>query len=257
MYSKPKKSLGQHFLTDKNIAAKIVNSIQTESPSSIIEIGPGRGVLTDFLINRFPETLQLIEIDTELSKSLLEKYPSLNKKILNADFLTIDQGYFSNNSVIIGNFPYNISSQIFFKILSNKEYVQEVVCMLQKEVAERISSSHNNKTYGILSVLLQAHFDIKYLFSVNPQVFSPPPNVKSAVIRLERKKNIILDYDEQLFIKIVKASFNHRRKILKNSLLTIFPLMSYKNPVFQKRPEQLAVKDFIFLTNLISDLNKS
>jgi 16S rRNA (adenine1518-N6/adenine1519-N6)-dimethyltransferase len=257
MYSKPKKSLGQHFLSDKNIAAKIVGSIQTEMPSSITEIGPGRGVLTDFLVQKFPEILRLIEIDEQLSNDLIEKYPQLEGRIINQDILKTGPGMFPENSVIIGNFPYNISSQIFFKVLAEKENITEVVCMIQKEVAERINSKHNNKTYGILSVLLQAHFDIKYLFTVNPQVFTPQPKVKSGVIRLIRKNKYKPDCDEQLFLKVVKTSFNYRRKTLKNSLSTVFDDIPYDDPVFQKRPEQLSVENFISLTNLISNFIKS
>lgn len=257
MYSKPKKSLGQHFLCDKNIAAKIVGSIQSETPSSIIEIGPGRGVLTDFLVQKFPEILRLIEIDEQLYSDLTEKYPQLEGRIINQDILKTGPGMFPENSVIIGNFPYNISSQIFFKVLAEKENITEVVCMIQKEVAERINSKHNNKTYGILSVLLQAHFDIKYLFTVNPQVFNPPPKVKSGVIRLTRRENYRLDCDEQLFHRLVKTAFNYRRKTLKNSLSTVFNDIHYDDPVFQKRPEQLTVENFISLTNLISNFIKS
>jgi 16S rRNA (adenine1518-N6/adenine1519-N6)-dimethyltransferase len=247
MYIRPKKALGQHFLKDKNIASKIVSGLS--GAVNVLEIGPGKGVLTQFLINIPGIQLIVVEIDKESVDYLNHHYTGLN--ILSGDFLKIDiTSVFSSNFSIIGNFPYNISSQIFFKVLENKNLVDEVVCMIQKEVAERIVSPPGNKSYGILSVFLQAYYHIEILFTVNPGVFEPPPKVKSAVIKLKRNNVKQLNCNEGLFFEIVKKSFNQRRKILRNSLKALLNLDA-DDPVFMKRPEQLSVNEFVVLTNLI------
>lgn len=258
-YVKPKKYLGQHFLKDENIARKIVVSLGSHS-STIIEIGPGTGVLTKYLFEKKDKNVFLIEIDIESYDFLIAQFPQYKANIINADFLKVDvlsliNGLESNSKFsIIGNFPYNISSQIFFKVLDLKNEVDEVVCMIQKEVAERISAKNGSKTYGILSVLLQAYYDIEYLFTVNETVFNPPPKVKSAVIRLTRNNSAVLDCDDDLFKKVIKTSFNQRRKTLSNSLKSIMNGVKVDDDIFQKRPEQLSVTEFVRLTNLIAGI---
>lgn len=248
-YVQPKKYLGQHFLTDKNIAEKIVNSLSFENYSHVLEIGPGMGVLTDFLINQQKANLHVIEIDRESVAYLKEKYPALESNIISADFLKEDlKQYFTDTFAIIGNFPYNISSQIVFKIIENRDIVPESVGMFQKEVAERIVAKPGNKIYGILSVLTQAFYDIEYLFTVSEGVFNPPPKVKSAVIRMKRNNVSQLDCDEKLFFQVVKAGFNQRRKTLRNSLKSFG--ITTETDMLQKRAEQLSVKDFVYLTQL-------
>jgi 16S rRNA (adenine1518-N6/adenine1519-N6)-dimethyltransferase len=249
---RPKKSLGQHFLKDQNIAMKIVDAL---SPSSlpVVEIGPGTGVLTQFLLKRKDIKLTLVEIDRDSVAYLREHYPLLHDHIIEGDFLELDLSRLvAGDFAIIGNFPYNISSQIFFKVLDRRHQVKEVVSMLQKEVAERIAAPHGSKTYGILSVLLQAYYDIDLLFKVPPGVFFPPPKVMSAVIRLQRNKRVHLDCDENLFQKVVKQAFQMRRKTLRNALksLNLPPSVSALS-LLDKRPEQLAVEEFIALTHLI------
>ncbi len=249
----PKKNLGQHFLTDQNIARKIVDCLGSSVPD-VLEIGPGMGVLTQFLLQRKELNLQLIEIDRDSVKYLYENFPQL-KNIWSEDFLKTDISQkFTGNFAIIGNFPYNISSQIFFKILANRNRVPEVVGMIQKEVAERISSGHGSKKYGILSVLLQAFYHIEYKFTVSENVFMPPPKVKSAVIKLIRNNVKSLPCNEELFVKVVKAAFNLRRKMLRNSLSGISK--SLPEQFAEKRPEQLSVADFIELTTLIENIKK-
>jgi len=251
---KPKKSLGQHFLKDENIAKKIVGSLSKNSVN-VFEIGPGTGVLTKYLIAEPDLNGFFIETDSEAVEFLKTKFPENVSQIIHVDFLKLNiNNFFCGNFSIIGNFPYNISSQIFFKILEEKEHVNEVVCMIQKEVAERISSPPGTKKYGILSVLLQAYFDIEYLFTVNETVFFPPPKVKSAVIRLKRNNTASLDCDEQLFVKIVKAAFNQRRKTLRNSLKN-FNIDKEKAGVelLGKRAEQLYVKEFVFLVKNVNN----
>lgn len=260
-YVKPKKYLGQHFLKDQNIAKKIVDSLTSES-STIIEIGPGTGVLTKFLFEKKNRDILLIEIDIESYEFLIAQYPENKTNIIHSDFLktdilsllTITKNINNSNLSIIGNFPYNISSQIFFKVLDLKDNVCEVICMIQKEVAERISAKSGSKTYGILSVLLQAYYNIEYLFTVNENVFKPPPKVKSAVIRLKRNQKLKLECNKELFLKVVKTSFNQRRKTLSNSLKPILNGKKIDNPIVQKRPEQLSVDEFVILTNLVSEL---
>jgi 16S rRNA (adenine1518-N6/adenine1519-N6)-dimethyltransferase len=252
MYVRPKKNLGQHFLVDKNIASKIVDSLHAIETKDIIEIGPGTGVLTRFLMQRKDLNLTLIEIDRESVAYLNLEFPEMKNQILEADFLKMDaKKLFETKKSIIGNFPYNISSQIFFKVLEFKNQVPEVVCMIQKEVAERIATKPGSKAYGILSVFLQAFYDIEYLFTVSETVFNPPPKVKSAVIRLTRNKVEKLDCDEKLFVQVVKTAFNQRRKTLSNSLKTFHFENRAEIEMLQLRAERLSVADFVYLTNLI------
>ena len=248
---RPKKSLGQHFLKDENIARKIVDSLQ--STSCVLEIGPGMGVLTKYLITK-TDNLKLIEIDPESVEYLSGTFPELQKNIIQADFLKVKPDeIFNRQFSIIGNFPYNISSQIFFKVIENREMIPEVVGMIQKEVAERLASPPGNKTYGILSVILGAFYDIEILFSVNEKVFIPPPKVKSAVIRLARKENFQLDCNEKFFFNVVKTAFNQRRKTLRNSLKSFWKnkLETDQFPIFKQRPEQLDLEGFIELAKIL------
>jgi 16S rRNA (adenine1518-N6/adenine1519-N6)-dimethyltransferase len=247
-----KKNLGQHFLKDLNIAKKIVNGLTlSDKPIHVLEIGPGTGVLTRFLLEIPQIDLTLIEIDKESVEYLNLQYPQLHDKIISDDFLAIDLNKFSQPFAIIGNFPYNISSQIFFKILENRKLVDEVVCMIQKEVAERIVSLPGSKDYGILSVLLQAHYKTSMLFHVKPHLFIPPPKVMSTVIRLNRLEHRVVDYSEDLFKQIVKTAFNQRRKMLSNSLSSLINDRKIEIPFATMRPEQLSVNDFIELTKVI------
>lgn len=247
-----KKHLGQHFLKDTNIAGKISSSLVNDKNLEILEIGPGTGILTKFLIDR-DEKLSLVEIDNESVEYLKENFNQDDFRLLNLDFLKMDlEEYFSDEFCIIGNFPYNISSQIFFKLLDNRDRIPELSGMIQKEVAERIASVHGNKTYGILSVLLQLFFKIEYLFTVSEHVFVPPPRVKSAVIRLTRYRTEIDGVDFSKLKLIVKTSFNQRRKTLRNSLKSILPSgFITDSEVFNKRPEQLSPEEFVDLTVMI------
>lgn len=247
-----KKFLGQHFLKDLSVAQKIAETIE-EGP--VLEIGPGMGVLTQFLLKNPRIQLTAIEIDRESVSYLKEWYPELH--LIEGDFLKLDLDviYPSGNFNVIGNYPYNISSQIFFKVLEYKDRIPVCSGMIQKEVAERIASKPGNKAYGILSVLLQAYYDIEYLFTVDEHVFNPPPKVKSAVIRMTRNKRKHLDCDETLFKQVVKTAFNQRRKQMRNSLQ---PLIGKGNPlleekIFTKRPEQLSVEEFVELTRMIQE----
>lgn len=256
MRVRAKKKLGQHFLKDENIAQNIVNGLDKTTTNTVLEIGPGTGVLTQFLRTEFSNCFH-IEIDTESVEYLKENYPNIEKNLIEGDFLKIDLSTITEDSLsIIGNFPYNISSQIFFKILDNVAQVSEVVCMIQFEVAQRISSTPNSKKYGILSVLLQAYYDIEFLFKVPPYVFLPPPKVDSGVIRLRRKADYetFLDCNKKLFKNVVKTAFNQRRKMLSNSLKPILGKQSLRNGLENKRPEQLSVRDFVSLTNEIEKL---
>lgn len=283
MEVRAKKSLGQHFLTDLSIAQRIADSLtapvtpgdstgDTGSSTSsgkdgagqtdVLEVGPGMGVLTQFLLQRPELNLKMVEIDRESVDYLLVHFPQVNGALIEADFLKLRlETFFKGQFCIIGNFPYNISSQIFFKILDYKESVPQVVCMIQKEVAERIAEKPGSKTYGILSVLLQAWYDIEYLFTVGEGAFNPPPKVKSAVIRLVRNSRKELGCDESLFKAVVKTSFNQRRKTMRNSLRPIVSAKASREgwneeqvsaflsqPVFDLRPERLGVEDFISLT---------
>lgn len=246
---KPKKHLGQHFLKDRNIASKIAGSLKGEGYDVLIEIGPGTGVLSEFL-KASEKKLLLVEVDRESVEYLLNEGGFEEEQVLHNDFLKLGLEQVVSGPVgIIGNFPYNISSQIFFKILEHRKQVKEVVCMIQKEVGRRIASGPGSKSYGILSVLLQAFFDIKYLFTVPPGVFLPLPKVDSGVIRLERNNTDKLPCDEALFFKVVKLAFQTRRKTLRNGLKRLnLPAELTKDAVFDLRPEQLSVKDFITLT---------
>jgi dimethyladenosine transferase len=250
---RPKKCLGQHFLTDQNIARKIVEQLTPEL-ESVIEVGAGTGVLTQYMINDIRDKFYVIEIDSESIEYLKENFPSLGDHLIFGDFLKANlSDYGQNNMGIIGNFPYNISSQIFFQVLKYKDLVTEVVGMVQKEMADRMSAKCGNKTYGILSVLLQAWYDIDYLFTVNENVFNPPPKVKSAVIKMKRNKVKDLGCNEKLFVTVVKQAFNQRRKTMRNSLRSLISSDIIGNEVFNKRPEQLSVEEFIKLTNLIQE----
>lgn len=242
---KPKKNLGQHFLRNEDIARQIAESI-VSSPKNVLEIGPGMGVLTKYLIDQGYENFNVVEIDRESVEYLQQHYPALREHIWSKDFLALDlAGLFEQNLTIIGNFPYNISSQILFKVLDYKELVNEVVGMFQKEVAERVAAKPGNRQYGILSVLLQAFYDIEYLFTVDEHQFFPPPKVKSAVIRLTRNPDKQLNCAENLFKHVVKSAFNQRRKTLRNSLSQFEFSDEYRqNSIFTKRPEQLSVQEF-------------
>ncbi|MDE5815714.1 MAG: 16S rRNA (adenine(1518)-N(6)/adenine(1519)-N(6))-dimethyltransferase RsmA [Alistipes sp.] len=252
-----KKALGQHFLVDRNIARKICDALGGGSSADrcdALEVGCGMGVLTQFLLERDDLTLYGAEIDAESVDYLHRHFPAFTPRLIEGDFLKMDlQSRFPNGVRIIGNFPYNISSQIFFKLLENRDLVPECVGMIQKEVAVRLAEPPGSKEYGILSVLLQAWYDIEYLFTVNESVFNPPPKVKSAVIRLRRNAVQRLDCDERLFVRVVKASFGQRRKMLRNSLRTAFgDFGGAEHPFFTQRAEQLSVADFVALTNWVA-----
>lgn len=244
-----KKHLGQHFLTDQNIARNIVDALlEKDNTSAVVEIGPGTGVLTQFLINNnFP--FFALDVDDESIAFLHENYPNNTKQILKADFLESDLSQLVGTKFnVIGNFPYNISSQIMFKVLELKDQVEIVVGMFQREVALRLAEKPGSKTYGILSVLLQAFYSVEYLFTVNENVFNPPPKVKSAVIRVTRNNVKKLDCDEQLFTKVVKTAFNQRRKTIRNSIRSLYNDNNNRHPLLDKRPEQLSVEQFVELT---------
>ncbi len=251
---RPKKQLGQHFLKDEYIAEKIAGSLTYKNYKTVVEVGPGMGMLTKYLVTNKETDIFLVEVDRESVEYLNNNFKDLKNKIISADFLRIDLSKITNdNFAVIGNFPYNISSQILFKVLDYKQQIPEVVGMFQKEVALRIAAGHKNKSYGIISVLLQAYYDIEYLFTVDEHVFNPPPKVKSAVIRLIRKEKYSLDCDEVLFKNIVKTSFNQRRKTLRNSLKALGKDTTGLNTeLLNKRAEQLTVQDFIDLTNKLS-----
>jgi len=259
MHIKPKKYLGQHFLRDRTIAVKIVDALTFHRRyKTILEVGPGTGILTQILFDRFPEETWLIDIDKESIDYLREKYPAKTSRILQGDFLQFNLENISGKGIgIIGNFPYNISSQIFFKVLTDKEKIEEVVGMTQKEVALRIASNPGNKIYGILSVLLGAYYDIEYLFTVNPGVFYPVPKVKSAVLRLRRNTRKDLPCNEQVFFRIVKQGFQNRRKTLRNALKILnLPRQIQELRILDCRAEQLSVEDFIELSSKIDVLWK-
>jgi 16S rRNA (adenine1518-N6/adenine1519-N6)-dimethyltransferase len=253
MNVRAKKHLGQHFLKDENIARKIVDSLTRNGYTKALEIGPGMGVLTKYLLQDPSLETSVIDIDRESIAYLQEHYPALGNRIISGDFLQLDLSkYFSEPFAVIGNFPYNISSQILFKVLDYRNSIPECVGMFQKEVAERVAAKHGNKTYGILSVLIQTYFDIEYLFTVSENIFNPPPKVKSAVIRLRRNSVQQLDCDEKMFIRVVKTSFNQRRKMLRGSLREFRVKPAFQgNEIFSKRPEQLSVKEFVDLTNML------
>jgi 16S rRNA (adenine1518-N6/adenine1519-N6)-dimethyltransferase len=266
MEVRAKKALGQHFLTDQRVAKAIVDALEVDAVTPVLEVGPGMGVLTQYLLERRDIDLKLVEIDGESVDYLLSHFPGMQGRLLQADFLTLPlQRIFPDDFCIIGNFPYNISSQIFFKILDHKDSVPQVVCMIQKEVAERLAEKPGSKTYGILSVLLQAWYDIEYLFSVGSGCFAPPPKVESAVIRLRRNSRASLGCDEKLFRTVVKTAFGQRRKMMRNPLKPLAAAKASREgwndaqladflaqPVFTLRPEVLSVEDFIDLTNLLT-----
>ena len=251
---RPKKSLGQHFLKDMSIAERIADTISDSQNLSVLEVGPGTGVLTQFLLRKNFQ-LKVVELDTESVSHLKTHYPALDGNIIEGDFLKLDLSeLFSDPFVIIGNFPYNISSQIFFKVLDYKDRIPVCAGMVQKEVAERLASKPGRKAYGIISILLQVWYDIEYLFTVEPTVFDPPPKVRSAVIRMTRNNRTQLDCDEKFLKTVVKTAFNQRRKTMRNSLKSLLGKENpiFQDPIFDKRPEQLSVEEFIVLTNQIA-----
>ena len=267
---KPKKFLGQHFLTDLGIARDIADTVDACPDIPVLEVGPGMGVMTQYLVQK-PRTVKVVEIDYESVSFLREKFPSLEENIIEDDFLKMHlENVFQGQSfVLTGNYPYNISSQIFFKMLDYKDLIPCCTGMIQKEVAERIAAAPGNKSYGILSVLIQAWYSVEYLFTVHEHVFNPPPKVKSAVIRMTRNSTTSLGCDEQLFKRLVKTTFNQRRKTLRNNIRPLlgeldtqcakegFPIPDHstllQDPIFNPRPEQLSVQQFIELTNRVSD----
>lgn len=252
---KPKKFLGQHFLKDLQVAKAIADTVDACPQLPLLEVGPGMGVLTQFLLPKERE-LKVVELDYESVAYLHEHFPVLDQQIIEADFLKMDlrQLFGGRPFVLTGNYPYNISSQIFFKMLDNKDLIPCCTGMIQKEVAERMAAGPGSKTYGILSVLIQAWYHVEYLFTVGEQVFNPPPKVKSAVIRMTRNATTQLGCDERLFKQVVKTTFNQRRKTLRNSIKPILgkesPLLA--DPLFNRRPEQLSVAEFIDLTNRVA-----
>jgi 16S rRNA (adenine1518-N6/adenine1519-N6)-dimethyltransferase len=253
MNVRPKKYLGQHFLVDENIARKIVGSLSSQN-SQVLEVGPGKGVLTKYLLPLFP-SLKVIEIDPESVRFLEENYPLITERIIHDDFLKKNLSeLFTGPFSVIGNFPYNISSQILFHLIGHRDQVTEVVGMFQKEVAERISAPPGSKRYGILSVLTGAFYDIEYLFTVSETVFFPHPRVKSAVIRMTRNQTGHLECDEAFFFKVVKTAFNQRRKTLRNALKSLSNATVSSDPLFSLRAEQLSIQDFIRLTNLLEEV---
>jgi 16S rRNA (adenine1518-N6/adenine1519-N6)-dimethyltransferase len=256
---KAKKHLGQHFLTDKRIAARIVDALKlTDQYTQVLEVGPGMGILSDILLERKDLETYLIDIDRDSYQFLQEKYPELGSRLILGDFLAMDlNAVFPGKFSIIGNFPYNISSQILFKVLEHRDRVVEMVGMFQKEVAERCASPAGSKEYGILSVFIQAYYKIEYLFTVKPGTFNPPPKVNSGVIRLSRNAIETLDCDEKLFWRVVKGGFNQRRKTLRNALSGTVPKDKMDDhPFFDKRAEQLTVADFVALTQHLTTLTQ-
>ena len=253
---RPKKNLGQHFLVDLNIAKRIADTVDTPLPDlPVLEVGPGMGVMTQYLVEK-PRPLKVVEIDRESVAWLNEHFPSLRENIIGADFLRMDlnEVFDGQQFVLTGNYPYDISSQIFFKMLDNKDLIPCCTGMIQHEVALRMASKPGNKQYGILSVLIQAWYDVEYLFTVEPGVFNPPPKVQSAVIRMTRNQVTDLGCDEQLFKRVVKTTFNQRRKMLRVSLRQLLPpTISLSPSTFDLtlRPEQLTIQQFVELTNMI------
>jgi len=242
-----KKSLGQHFLKDENICRKIVSSLQEHPFRQLLEVGPGGGALTKYLLPLNAIDFKAVELDDEKVDYLLKAYPALKGKIIHQSFLEIEKP-FTGPFTVIGNFPYNISTQILFKILEWKDEVECVIGMFQKEVAQRAAAKEGNKVYGVLSVLVQAFFEVEYLFDVNEQSFTPPPKVKSGVIRLLPKKQLVIMKNEKAFFLLVKTAFNQRRKTLRNAVKGLFEPTILKNELFNKRAEQLTVQQFADLT---------
>ena len=256
---KPKKNLGQHFLTDLDIARRIADTVDACPDIPVLEIGPGMGVLTQYLVEK-PREVKAVEIDSESVAYLYEKFPKLRENILGEDFLLMDltQVFGGKQFVLTGNYPYDISSQIFFKMLDYKNLIPCCTGMIQREVALRMAAAPGSKTYGILSVLMQAWYDVEYLFTVDENVFSPPPKVKSAVIRMTRNEVTDIGCDERLFKRVVKTVFNQRRKMLRVSLRQIFNVAKptdgfYEQDIMTKRPEQLSIAQFVDLTNMVAE----
>ena len=250
-----KKSLGQHFLADRNIARKIVESLLPGNYETLVEIGPGTGVLTRHLLQIQDKAFLAVELDKEAFEFLNRTFTEHASRFVLADFLKYPLDQLKLPVALIGNFPYYISSQIFFKALEHRDKVTQIVCMIQKEVAERIAEPPGSKKYGILSVLLQAYFNIDYLFTVHERCFSPAPKVKSAVIRLVRNDRSEVDCNPDLFFKVIKASFNQRRKVIRNSLKSVFDHMPEDSSLLSLRPEQLNIEQFIELTRQLEALN--
>jgi dimethyladenosine transferase len=256
---KPKKNLGQHFLTDLSIAKRIADTVDACPEIPVLEIGPGMGVLTQYLVEK-PRVVKAVEIDAESVAYLYERFPKLHENILGEDFLQMDltQIFDGKQFVLTGNYPYDISSQIFFKMLDYKDLIPCCTGMIQREVALRMAAAPGSKAYGILSVLIQAWYDVEYLFTVDENVFNPPPKVKSAVIRMTRNDVTDIGCDEQLFKRVVKTVFNQRRKMLRVSLRQIFnngkPMDGfYEQDIMTKRPEQLSIPQFVELTNMVEE----
>ena len=256
---KPKKNLGQHFLTDLGIARRIADTVDACPDIPVLEIGPGMGVLTQYLVEK-PRVVKAVEIDAESVAYLYERFPKLHENILGEDFLQMDltQIFDGKQFVLTGNYPYDISSQIFFKMLDYKDLIPCCTGMIQREVALRMAAAPGSKAYGILSVLIQAWYDVEYLFTVDENVFNPPPKVKSAVIRMTRNKVTDIGCDERLFKRVVKTVFNQRRKMLRVSLRQIFnagkPMGNfYEQDIMTKRPEQLSITQFVELTNMVAE----
>lgn len=257
MSVRPKKALGQHFLTDTNICKKIVAQYHNYSGNgNVLEIGPGMGAITRFLLEKPDLQLQVFEIDTDSVNYLSQTFPKLEGKIFSGDFLHYDLKtlFDSNTFAVVGNFPYNISSQILFHCIDYHNQIPEIMGMFQKEVAERIAEKPGSKKYGILSVLLQTYYDIDYCFTVSEKVFNPPPKVKSGVISCKRNKRKTLPVAEHLYKKVVKTTFNQRRKTIRNSLKNIVntQVLPDNHPLLSQRPEQLSVEDFITLTDIVA-----
>lgn len=256
---RPKKFLGQHFLKDLNVAQDIADTVDACPGLPVLEVGPGMGVLTQFLVKK-ERPVKVVELDFESVAYLREAYPELEENIIEDDFLkmNLQRTFGGQPFVLTGNYPYNISSQIFFKMLEHKELIPCCTGMIQKEVAERIAASPGSKTYGILSVLIQAWYSVEYLFTVHEHVFNPPPKVKSAVIRMTRNDTRQLGCDERLFKQVVKTTFNQRRKTLRNSIKPILgkDCLLTQDPLFDRRPEQLSVAEFVGLTNLVEQALK-
>ena len=256
---RPKKNLGQHFLTDLNIAKRIADTVDACPDIPVLEVGPGMGVMTQYLVEK-PRPFKVVEIDRESVAYLQENFPRLNDNIIGGDFLRMDlhEVFDGQQFVLTGNYPYDISSQIFFKMLDNKDLIPCCTGMIQHEVAVRMASQPGNKQYGILSVLIQAWYNVEYLFTVEPGVFNPPPKVQSAVIRMTRNEVTDLGCDEQLFRRVVKATFNQRRKMLRVSLRQIFdsnnpaPAGFFDADIMTRRPEQLSIPQFVELTNMVA-----
>ncbi len=250
-----KKQLGQHFLTDLSVARRICDALSGDVTPHTLEVGPGMGVLTQFLKERADLDLCAAEVDRESVDYLIERWPEMAPRIISGDFLKLPLAeMFPGGVNIIGNFPYNISSQIFFKVLEHRDLVGECVGMVQREVAVRIAEKPGTRDYGILSVFLQAYYDIEYLFTVHENVFNPPPKIKSAVIRLTRNERKSLDCDESLFARVVKGAFNQRRKTLRNSIRAAFPQVGDRNhEFFALRPEKLGVEEFVELTRFVDE----